>query len=1481
VGTGTVYTNGSTTTVPGEGTHVLRVQATDTAGNQSDVVAWTYSVDTMAPSLSANKASSAWVTASIGTVTLTVSDASPGSGLQLQKYRWNNSDVVNGTSFTSGVGIGIPADGDHVLYLLGKDIAGNTTLWQGQYRQDLQSPSVSGDKSQTAWRTTALGAVTLTASDATPGSGLKEARYYWGTAAQSAMVRTGTLYTSGATVSMPSEGERYLYLMGTDHAGRESAIWTGTYRVDTVTPVVSATKSSSSWYKTAIGSIVLSVSDATPGSGVATAKYRWNNPDVSGGTAFTHGATITVPSEGAHTLYIQAWDVAGNASTVWMGSYKQDTVLPTANATLAGANWNTQAIGAITLTASDTTPGSGFQTAKYRWNNADVGNGTVFSSGQTIVVPNEGANTLYIQAWDVAGNASALWQGAYNSDTVAPILSATKASETWQNTAIGTIVVSASDTAPGSGLATLRYRWDNADAVNGTVFVSGQGLSIPSEGAHTLYLYARDVAGNVSQWQGPYRQDTIRPEISANKNQFVWYRAPIGPITVSVTDVVPGSGIAWALTKYRWNNADVRNGTALTAGQTLTLPAEGANTLYLETFDNALNVSQTWTGIYNQDTQSPTAYATPTLEAWTSANPTIVLHYADAGNSGWQYRQFRWNGGTWQTYTGQTVSVPAEGENTLELAAGDVAGNTVTWSGVYRVDWNAPVVENFQSSVGASYHPVKDGPMRMSFIAADTTPGVLDYAVRVMRGTELIRELAAGSVSANGVISVVWDGRNVTGDYVLDTKDSSVAYEVFVTMSDRLRTVSSVLQPITVTYTETNITYEYRDGQGFFDATRTPPLFSKLGTTIWGVIPGKVSVEIRRSENGLDWSAPYRSLQTGGATLGGTLPPVFNVLQSATEAVITVQYTLANGEQMRVQLPKAYEGFSAGYGHSLLPGFRRDSYPYHTDKNTASYVKPHSDAEGDIVLGELYLDFWDGSDYFSQTYQGFLRLPDSEPEGTYELVLQVDDGYVMSLNGSRSLVVELKRGLPLPFQILFHEEDGKAYFRAFIRNQATGIQKRISGEWLFQDWVHESSMLKRLDQAYTLGAWHLYYDNQVAKQFDGSWGPFGNERGKLLGCGIANGLDFDWGGGKPAMSEGDNDHFSTYWSAYVYIDESRIYQVRIESDDGVVLVVDGIRRASQWNNHVMKHNFNLTLDKGFHLFEHFYREGQGGANTSMKLYKEADNPATNYPLSRYSYTRYLNHELFPLTGGISTLQSLATVSGAFQGGIHLLSPTQNPTLRTSTPVLTWQTPSMNAAHSITLTHESGLGLSGISATRGDSFTWRLLPGEIQWRWDPKGDSPLKNNSASPEGEVGYPIAAYTPSWKDSLAPGTWTWQVQLGNNGTGPVSDIGTFTLDPPLEIHGVLNFPNPFKSDTRIRYKLSKSVNRVRVVIYTIGGAFVRELAGDTAATSLMQEYHDVFWDGRNAAGEQVVNGVYLYKVIAEGHGETKEASNRMFRLR
>lgn len=1344
VGTGTVYTNGSTTTVPGEGLHTLRTQATDTAGNQSDVVAWTYQVDTQVPSLSANKSNAAWVTASIGTVTLTVSDPTPGSGLQTQTYRWNNADVVNGTVFVSGNGITVPGDGAHELYLRATDVAGHVSTWQGQYRQDLQTPTVSATHAQSAWRTASMDVITLTASDPTPGSGLKESRYYWGAAGESSLAKTGTLYSTGTTVSMPSEGEKYLYLIATDYAGRESAIWTGTYRVDTSKPVVSATKSSSGWYRTAIGAISLSVSDATPGSGISMARYRWNNPDVSGGTAFTHGAEILIPSEGSHTLYIQAWDVAGNASAVWMGSYKQDTSVPTANASLSGTAWVTQQIGTVTLSVSDVAPGSDLQTAKYRWNNADVGNGTVFTAGQTLTVPSEGANTLYVQAWDVAGNASAVWQGAYNSDTQAPTLSATKASETWKNTAIGTLTLSVSDTTPGSGLATARYRWDNADVANGTVFVTGQTVSLPSEGAHILYLYAKDTAGNESQWQGHYRQDTVKPEISANKNQFVWYREPIGTITLSVTDAQPGAEIDWALTKYRWNNADVRNGTALTAGQTLSIPAEGANTLYLETFDNALNVSQTWVGIYNQDTQAPTAYATPTLETWSSANPTIVLHYADAGGSGWQYRQFRWNGGTWQAYTGQTLSVPAEGENTLELAAGDVAGNTVSWSGVYRVDWNAPVV-----AMDPGY-PKSVITQSLEYDSEDN----IDYWLSVYRVVD---------TTAIHKVRILTESNE----------------EIFVSENYRQYVSNSLANLIRWSgwiADATNPTLKYQAPEGLYllELTLTDSVGNRMTTA------SVFELKTEHLVGGTDAHTPSVTLNAG---------------------VVEIRW----GEGTRVNRSV---GLSA-------TGRSHWNWGEHPDWGDAK--------ERDFIL--------DLPQEISYSSGG-----DGVEESSFAMYYTVKANVLadkQNIDGAAGYYL-------LRSHVRARGDRTRTQYRG-MKAYSSGYQKRkleiLTGAVSFSVQVLDSSPALGKDDA------------NVIALFDAM-----NANSRLTSANSLYKLDNTY-----RLS--DRRSGTLYLLRNTTTGQHKFSSVSSEA------------------GHTLVKNVVLPTKTGVVMNPSIATQNINGKAVLHLAWEDTRNGVSQIYYKRF----YTGQQLFTnLTVPLDRPTSLASLP--MGNSLQLLSPTQNPTLRTSTPVLTWQTPSPNAAHSILLTHESGLGVSGLSSLGGDSLIWRLLPGEIQWHsWAPTLNS-METTADSPASSLyatSAAVATYTPSWKDSLAPGTWTWQVQLGSNGVGPVSDIGTFTLDPPLEIHGVLNFPNPFKNDTRIRYKLSKPVNRLRIVIYTLAGDFVRELDGDTAATSPEKEYHDVPWNGRNQAGEEVVNGVYLYKVIAEGDGETKEASGRMFRLR
>jgi hypothetical protein len=96
------------------------------------------------------------------------------------------------------------------------------------------------------------------------------------------------------------------------------------------------------------------------------------------------------------------------------------------------------------------------------------------------------------------------------------------------------------------------------------------------------------------------------------------------------------------------------------------------------------------------------------------------------------------------------------------------------------------------------------------------------------------------------------------------------------------------------------------------------------------------------------------------------------------------------------------------------------------------------------------------------------------------------------------------------------------------------------------------------------------------------------------------------------------------------------------------------------------------------------------------------------------------------------------------------------------------------------------------------------------------------------------------------------------------VSDsFGATTLDTlffdvadPLDFFAkaVLNYPNPFQTSTQFLFQLS---NRARITldIYTVSGRRVRKL----------EQFRDggdawIEWDGRDAAGDTIANGTYLY---------------------
>jgi len=77
-------------------------------------------------------------------------------------------------------------------------------------------------------------------------------------------------------------------------------------------------------------------------------------------------------------------------------------------------------------------------------------------------------------------------------------------------------------------------------------------------------------------------------------------------------------------------------------------------------------------------------------------------------------------------------------------------------------------------------------------------------------------------------------------------------------------------------------------------------------------------------------------------------------------------------------------------------------------------------------------------------------------------------------------------------------------------------------------------------------------------------------------------------------------------------------------------------------------------------------------------------------------------------------------------------------------------------------------------------------------------------------------------------------------------------------------NYPNPFNPETWIPYQLATPAE-VTVDIYAVDGQLVRTLSlGHQLAGMYQSKSRAAYWDGRNAQGEPVANGVYFYTLTA-----------------
>ena len=93
--------------------------------------------------------------------------------------------------------------------------------------------------------------------------------------------------------------------------------------------------------------------------------------------------------------------------------------------------------------------------------------------------------------------------------------------------------------------------------------------------------------------------------------------------------------------------------------------------------------------------------------------------------------------------------------------------------------------------------------------------------------------------------------------------------------------------------------------------------------------------------------------------------------------------------------------------------------------------------------------------------------------------------------------------------------------------------------------------------------------------------------------------------------------------------------------------------------------------------------------------------------------------------------------------------------------------------------------------------------------------------------------------------------------------------------ITNVLNYPNPFSTSTRFVFTLTGSAvpDYFKIQIMTISGKVVREITREELGNiHVGRNITDYAWNGKDEFGDQLANGLYLYRVITRINGSEIE---------
>ena len=99
------------------------------------------------------------------------------------------------------------------------------------------------------------------------------------------------------------------------------------------------------------------------------------------------------------------------------------------------------------------------------------------------------------------------------------------------------------------------------------------------------------------------------------------------------------------------------------------------------------------------------------------------------------------------------------------------------------------------------------------------------------------------------------------------------------------------------------------------------------------------------------------------------------------------------------------------------------------------------------------------------------------------------------------------------------------------------------------------------------------------------------------------------------------------------------------------------------------------------------------------------------------------------------------------------------------------------------------------------------------------------------------------------------------------------------LELLHVLNYPNPFTTNTQFYFEHNQVCNQleVQIQVLTISGRLVKTIHEHVALQGFRSE--GIHWDGRDDFGDRLARGVYLYNLeVRAEDGTTSSKTEKLY---